>query len=94
MKIRLLSLVTLAVLLTTVFGCASNKVQKQSTEPDTQQISDPEPKEVQKIYEWEVHDKNRPQPTVIEAGEPSTPQTSGRAPSDAIVLFDGTDLSK
>ena len=94
MKIRLLSLMTLAVLLTTAFGCASNGLQKQSGEPDTQQISDPEPAEVQKQYEWKVHDKNRPQPAVIEAGEPGTKQTSGRAPSDAIVLFDGTDLSK
>ncbi|MHC4215105.1 MAG: 3-keto-disaccharide hydrolase [Planctomycetota bacterium] len=74
MKIRFLLWVTLAIVLTTVFGCASNGVQKQ--------------------YEWEVHDKNRPQPTVIEPGQPGTQQTSGRAPSDAIVLFDGTDLSK
>lgn len=40
-------------------------------------------------YRWEVHDKNRPQPKVISTGEhPSDP------PSDAIVLFDGTDLSE
>jgi hypothetical protein len=74
MKIRLLLLVTLAILLTTVFGCAPTEVQKQ--------------------YEWEVHDKNRPQPTVIQPGQPGTQQTNGQAPSDAIVLFDGTDLSK
>jgi hypothetical protein len=45
-------------------------------------------------YEWDVHDMDRPQPAVIEPGEPGTQTASGRAPSDAIVLFDGTDLSK
>ncbi|MHC4061034.1 MAG: 3-keto-disaccharide hydrolase, partial [Planctomycetota bacterium] len=40
-------------------------------------------------YHWEVHDKNRPQPRVISPGEhPADP------PSDAIVLFDGMDLSQ
>ncbi|MDQ6678270.1 MAG: DUF1080 domain-containing protein [Acidobacteriota bacterium] len=37
---------------------------------------------------WRVHDVNRPRPEVI------TPGTAGSPPSDAIVLFDGTDLSK
>jgi hypothetical protein len=38
---------------------------------------------------WHVHDPNRPHPKVV------TPSASpGGAPSDAIVLFDGTDLSK
>ena len=43
---------------------------------------------------WHVHDGTRPQPKVITPGEPSTQQKSGTAPSDAIVLFDGKDLSK
>lgn len=42
---------------------------------------------------WLVHDVNRPAPPVITPGAVSTPGESGRAPSDAIVLFDGTDLS-
>jgi len=33
-------------------------------------------------------------PTVVTPGEPSTPEKVGNAPSDAIVLFDGKDLSK
>jgi hypothetical protein len=37
---------------------------------------------------WHVHDGLRPQPKVIEPG------TAGSPPSDAVVLFDGTDLSK
>src|SRR5258706_16012919 len=39
--------------------------------------------------EWTVHDMKRPQPTVVTPGAaPSDP------PSDAVVLFNGKDLSK
>ncbi len=38
---------------------------------------------------WKVHDIDRPHPPVVTPG--SEP---GKPPSDAIVLFDGTDLSK
>lgn len=43
---------------------------------------------------WHVHDGTRPQPKVIDPGSFSTQDTTGKPPSDAIVLFDGTDLSK
>lgn len=42
---------------------------------------------------WRVHDDERPRPEVIDPGTASTPEQPGRPPSDAIVLFDGTDLS-
>jgi hypothetical protein len=45
-------------------------------------------------YSWAVHDKNRPQPKIMAPGTASTPEQSGVSPSDAIVLFDGTDLSE
>ncbi len=38
---------------------------------------------------WRVHDSNRPLPKVVNPGESSTLET----PSDAILLFDGSDLS-
>src|SRR3954467_13872595 len=38
---------------------------------------------------WHVHDPDRPHPKVVTPG-----QTPGAPPSDAIVLFDGKDLSK
>ena len=41
--------------------------------------------------EWHVHDGQRPQPTIV---TPSTTDTPEEAPSDAIVLFDGSDTSK
>jgi hypothetical protein len=43
---------------------------------------------------WKIHDRNRPLPPVVDPGTASTPDVPGRAPSDAIVLFDGKDLTK
>jgi len=42
---------------------------------------------------WLIHDMNRPAPVVFSPGTGGTPDEPGEAPSDAIVLFDGTDLS-
>jgi hypothetical protein len=42
---------------------------------------------------WKIHDLNRPLPPVITPGTASTQETPGRPPSDAVVLFDGKDLS-
>jgi len=42
---------------------------------------------------WEIHDRNRPNPPVVTAGTSSTQDSPGRPPSDAVVLFDGKDLS-
>ncbi len=39
--------------------------------------------------QWRVHDKHRPRPTVVKAGD-----ALGQAPSDATILFDGKDLSE
>ncbi|NOY00727.1 MAG: DUF1080 domain-containing protein [Verrucomicrobia bacterium] len=38
---------------------------------------------------WRVHDDSRPRPKVVTAGK-----KYGEAPSDAIVMFDGSDLSQ
>ena len=45
-------------------------------------------------HPWAVHDHNRPQPKLVTPGSFSTQEQPGKPPSDAIVLFDGTDLSK
>jgi len=37
---------------------------------------------------WHVHDGMRPQPTVVESGQ------AGSAPSDAVVLFGGSDMDE
>jgi hypothetical protein len=41
---------------------------------------------------WHVHDPDRPRPPVVNSG--ATFSHGAAAPSDATVLFDGTDLSK
>ncbi len=43
---------------------------------------------------WKPNDPDRPVPPVIVPGTASTQDTAGRPPSDAIVLFDGKDLSQ
>jgi hypothetical protein len=45
-------------------------------------------------HPWAVHDRNRPQPKLVTPGTFSTPEQPGKPPSDAVILFDGTDLSK
>ena len=45
-------------------------------------------------HPWAVHDPNRPQPPVVTPGTFSSQELAGKPPSDAIILFDGTDLSK
>ncbi len=45
-------------------------------------------------HPWAIHDRNRPQPKHIEPGSFSNQQQPGKPPSDAVVLFDGKDLSK
>jgi 3-keto-disaccharide hydrolase len=43
---------------------------------------------------WPVHDRDRAQPNVITPATPSTQEHPGNPPSDAVVLFDGKDLSQ
>ena len=48
----------------------------------------------QSPMKWKIHDLNRPLPSIVDPGTASTQETPGRAPSDAVVLFDGKDLSR
>jgi hypothetical protein len=43
---------------------------------------------------WKIHDPDRPVPSAIDPGTSSTQDSPGHPPSDAVVLFDGKDLSK
>ena len=49
---------------------------------------------MQPYGKWHIHDGNRPQPKIITPGTCSTQDAPGKAPSDAIVLFDGTSLDE
>lgn len=42
---------------------------------------------------WLAHDRTRPQPPRVDPGTASTQEQAGRPPADAVVLFDGKDLS-
>lgn len=43
---------------------------------------------------YPLNDRARPQPAVVDPGSGSSQAAPGRPPSDAIVLFDGKDLSQ
>ena len=42
---------------------------------------------------FKVHDSTRPQPRIVTPGTESSQERPGRPPSDAVILFDGKDLS-
>lgn len=69
----------LAVLLTAVGVVPNVQAAQQTGYTDTPYIP---------YGQWRVHDAARPRPAVV------TPVIDSSVPSDAVVLFDGTDLSK
>src|SRR4051812_19382410 len=100
------SLIGLVVFAAAVCGCANfdessrrpgvgpttrpTKPVKAMADAGTSQAPAPQPPEAG----FEVHDKRRPQPAVVEPGTFSTQEQPGKPPADAVVLFGGTDLSK
>ena len=48
----------------------------------------------QEPIKWPIHDPQRPVPPVVDPGTVSIENAAGRPPADAIVVFDGKDLSK
>ena len=45
------------------------------------------------VIKWKTGDRSRPLPAMVTPGVASTPAHAGTAPSDAVQLFNGTDLS-
>ena len=45
------------------------------------------------LQKWGPNDRSRPEPPIITPGTASTQEHPGKPPSDAIVLFNGKDLS-
>src|SRR5882762_8238949 len=54
----------------------------------------PNVSKAQVVAKWKIHDLDRPVPSVITPGPASTQEAPGRPSSDAIVLFEGKDLSR
>ncbi len=52
-----------------------------------------QPTASQALDDWKIHDESRPQPKVVDPGY-SYQELPAPAPSDAIVLFDGRDVSQ
>lgn len=69
-------------------GCAEPNAAPEKKKPEVIQWVETE------TGKWMVHDMNRPVPPVVTPGEANCGGKVGIAPSDAIVLFDGNDLSK
>jgi hypothetical protein len=44
-------------------------------------------------HPWAIHDMNRPQPPRVQPGTFSSQDQPGKPPSDAIILFDGTEAT-
>jgi len=44
-------------------------------------------------HPWAIHDMNRPQPARVEPGTFGTQEQPGKPPSDAVILFDGTEAT-
>jgi len=97
---KVLLVVVGAALLGLAAGCSTPETAQAQPAPaspvkvEAAQPQTPAPKPVKIEYvdtpsgRWRVHDMNRPAPPVITPGEGTQP------PSDAIVLFAGTDLSQ
>ena len=58
------------------------------------QVQTPAPCAAQPDPNYLDHDRTRPQPAVVTPGTSSTHEQPGKPPSDALVLFDGKDLSQ
>src|SRR5271169_1314298 len=77
------------LLLVLASGCTSAHAPSPSPWPSGHFASSNQPDP-----NWLDHDRDRPQPAVVTPATPSTQTQPGEAPSDAIVLFDGKDLSQ
>jgi hypothetical protein len=70
-----------------VVGIGAGWAQEPKKEPPVQWVDTP-------TGRWMVHDENRPAPPVVTPGVCGAQDIVAPPPADAVVLFDGKDLSK
>ncbi len=70
-------------------GCQRATLKAEGPEASTAEKGDSILSSETDAGTWRVHDTERPAPVVVTPGA-----VPGQAPSDAIILFDGTDLSQ
>lgn len=87
-------IVAAASLVVALSASSQNQQPTQQPAQPQQQNQQQRPVRMAPGGKWKFNDNARPRPAVIDAGTPSTLETPGKAPSDAVVLFDGKDLSK
>jgi hypothetical protein len=96
MKLRTVAGFIVVLSLTMVLASCSSEQKSEYTEPVIKtwtKIIDDEKVHYMKIDGVMVHEKDsakQPQPKIVTPGMPSCDDKAGTAPSDAIVLFDGT----
>ncbi len=97
---KVLVVVAAVALLGIVTGCATNegtKTEPAKVQPTKAEPAGKKPPRIEYIDtpsgRWRIHDMNRPAPPVITPGTFSSARRVGQAPSDAVVLFDGTQES-
>jgi len=86
-----MSMILSAGLAISVFAADAAKPKEDPAKPKKEGYTDTP---MQADGKWHVHDPDRPKPRIITPGVASTQDKPGTAPSDAIVLFDGKDMSK
>ena len=91
MRRKLLTIACLVASLVVVsLAMMSVSCSQQTSPPAVQQQATPSVV----LPPWGVqHDRNAPQPPVVDSGMASTQPQAGKPPSDAIILFNGKDLS-
>lgn len=91
---RCLCLAALLGLLLSATAAAQHKLLTRKTESGTIVGYKDTPLQPWTGDKYHVHDPDRPVPKYVTPGRASTEDQAGTAPSDAIVLFDGTDLAQ
>ena len=89
---RLVRVASLCVLGVASVGAAFSAYTYAADEAEKAAKVDPSKNRI--TPEWEIHDMKRPKPPAVDPGTPGTQEQAGKPPSDAVVLFDGKDLSK
>lgn len=91
------SFVELVVVLSVVFGTASTSLAQKHKlvyAKDGSGVCGYKDTPIQPWSGYHVHDPDRPAPPKVTPGDPCNPDGPGAAPSDAVVLFGGKDLSE
>lgn len=77
-----------------IVGATAPQTKELQYAKDGSQIPGYKDTPIQPWSGYHVHDPDHPAPPLVEPGHASLQERVGSAPSDAIVLFDGTNLSQ